>query len=123
MSADIPKSKKEQQAPKVELYADTTDPFINLIYKKLRNKNKKLMKIKETEVKAKSGEIKITPEQQQMIASKAGLVAEMEELQGNINMYQEAFPENPVFTGGAKKKAGKQVKAVSKEEVQEIPAH
>jgi hypothetical protein len=113
MSADIPKSKKDSQAPKVELYADTTDPFINLIYKKLRNKNKKLMKIKETETKAKSGEIKITPEQQQMVSSKAGLIAEMDELQANINMYQEAFPENPVFQGGAKKKAGKQAKAVA----------
>jgi hypothetical protein len=42
MSADIPKSKKDLQATKVEQWADTTDPFINLIYKKLRNKNKKL---------------------------------------------------------------------------------
>jgi hypothetical protein len=33
----------------VEQYAETSDPFVNLIYKKLRNKNKKLQKIAETE--------------------------------------------------------------------------
>jgi hypothetical protein len=41
----------------VDQYADTKDPFVNMIYKKLRNKKKKLNEIKETEEKIKKGEI------------------------------------------------------------------
>ena len=33
---------------KVDQWADTTDPFVNSIYKKLRNKKKKLDKIDQT---------------------------------------------------------------------------
>lgn len=87
MSADIPMSKKDLKAPKLEQWANTTDPFINLIYKKLRNNNKKIMKIKETEQKGKSGEIKLTPEQQQMLTNKDTLQTEMDELQQTINLY------------------------------------
>ena len=44
------KKEKEVHISKVvEQYADTKDPFVNQIYKKLRNKKKKLDKIKETE--------------------------------------------------------------------------
>ncbi len=39
----------------MEQYADTTDPFVNLIYKKLRNKNKKLDKINQTRLKIAQG--------------------------------------------------------------------
>ena len=60
---------------------------MNLIYKKLRNKNKKLDKIKETEKKVKSGEIKPNQEQLEMISSKALLLEEMKDLQGIINLY------------------------------------
>ena len=70
---------------------------MNLIYKKLRNKNKKLDKIKETEKKVKTGEIKPNQEQLEMISSKTLLLEEMKDLQGIINLYQEAFPENPIW--------------------------
>lgn len=51
----------------MELWADTKDPFVNMIYKKLRNKNKKVEKIKETEKKIKTAEIKPNQEQLEMV--------------------------------------------------------
>jgi hypothetical protein len=39
-----------------------------------------------------------------MIASKDGLQAEMKDLESIIAMYKEAFPDNPAFATGAKKK-------------------
>lgn len=106
---DAPKSqKKDTSAAQVDQYADTKDPFVNSIYKKLRNKKKKLDKIKETEDKVKKGEIKPNQEQLDMIKSKEGIKEEMKELQGIIKMYQEAFPDNPVWqTVGKKDKKGK----------------
>lgn len=44
-----------------------------MIYKKLRNKKKKLDKIKETEDKIKKGDIKPNQEQLDMISSKASI--------------------------------------------------
>jgi len=55
--------KTKSIAKAVEQYADTKDPFVNSIYKKLRNKKKKLDKINETEQKVKKGEIKPNQEQ------------------------------------------------------------
>lgn len=50
MTESQSKSKKDIAISKaVEQYADTKDPFVNSIYKKLRNKKKKLDKISETE--------------------------------------------------------------------------
>lgn len=92
-----PKQKKDFQSSKVEQWADTKDPFVNVIYKKLRNKNKKLDKIKETADKVKKGEIVPNQEQLEMINSKTKILEEMKELQGIITMYQEAFPENPIW--------------------------
>jgi len=42
---------------KVELYADTSDNFVNVIHKKLRNKKKKLDKVLQTEAKVQNKEI------------------------------------------------------------------
>lgn len=50
---------------------DTQDPFVNMQFKKLRNKNKKLEKIKTTEEKIKSGEIDPNEEQKAMIGQRA----------------------------------------------------
>lgn len=50
-----------------------------MIYKKLRNKKKKLDKIKETEDKVKKGEIKPNQEQLDMIKSKDQLLEEMKQ--------------------------------------------
>jgi hypothetical protein len=58
-----PKTKRDPHAAAVEQYADTKDPFVNQIYKKLRNKKKKLDKIKETEDKVKKGDLKPNQEQ------------------------------------------------------------
>jgi hypothetical protein len=43
-----------------------------------------------------------------MVKSKDSIKEEMSELQGIIKMYQEAFPENPVWQqiGGKKEKMG-----------------
>lgn len=83
---------------------------MNLIYKKLRNKKKKLDKIKETEQKVKKGEIVPNQEQKEMIASKDKILEEMKEQQEIINLYQQAFPENPIWQtiGKKDKKAPKQ---------------
>lgn len=39
-----------------------------------------------------------------MINSKGATLAEMKDLENIIAMYKEAFPDNPVFATGAKKK-------------------
>ncbi len=39
-----------------------------------------------------------------MINSKAALLEEMKQQEDIIKMYQEAFPDNPAFAQGAKKK-------------------
>jgi hypothetical protein len=74
----------------------------------LRNKKKKLDKIKETEDKVKKGELTPNQEQKDMISSKKAIIEEMDDLQAIIKMYQEAFPENPIWaTVGKKDKKGK----------------
>jgi len=60
---------------------------VNAIYKKLRNKKKKLDKIKETYDRVKKGEIKPNQEQLDMMGSKAGILQEMEENKAIIKMY------------------------------------
>jgi hypothetical protein len=77
---------------------------VNIIYKKLRNKKKKLDKIAQTEQKVKSKEIIPNAEQTEMINSKDAIKEEMKDLESIIAMYKEAFPENPVFAAGGKKK-------------------
>ena len=66
MSDTKPSGKKDTtgqaKKPKPEKYADTSDAFVNLIYKKLRNKNKKIDKIEAVEQKAKNKEIEINQE-------------------------------------------------------------
>lgn len=55
-------------------------------------------------MKVKNKEITPTAELKEMLNGKEGLLAEMKDLEGIIAMYKEAFPENPVFATGAKKK-------------------
>ena len=86
--ADIQKkTKKDTEVTKVDQWADTKDPFVNSIYKKLRNKKKKLDKIKETDDRIKKGEIKPNQEQLDMLSSRSSIQEEMKELQGIIKMY------------------------------------
>ena len=60
---------------------------MNAIYKKLRNKKKKLDKIKETEERVKKGEIKPNQEQLEMLNGRPAILEEMKELQAIIKMY------------------------------------
>ena len=102
------KKSKDTEIVKIEQWADTADAFVNLIYKKLRNKNKKLEKIQQTVEKIKKAELKPNQEQLEMINSKEGLVTEMKDLQGILKMYEKAFPDNPVWSKKKGKKAQKE---------------
>jgi hypothetical protein len=48
--------------------ADTADPFVNKLFKKLRNKKKKMDKILTVESKVKSKEIILNEETKEMLA-------------------------------------------------------
>ena len=76
---------------------------MNLIYKKLRNKNKKLGDIKQLEDKIKGKEIVPNQEQLDKLKSKDQILKEMDEQQAILKIYQEAFPENPVWAKKGKK--------------------
>lgn len=43
-----------------------------------------------------------------MVQRKDKIIAEMEEIQGYLNLYKEAFPENPAFAVGKKKGAAEE---------------
>lgn len=60
---------------------------MNAIYRKLRNKKKKLDKIKETEEKVKNKEIVPNKEQLEMMGGKTAILAEMKEQEDIIKMY------------------------------------
>jgi|LauGreDrversion4_2_1035121.scaffolds.fasta_scaffold250172_1 gas vesicle protein len=51
------KQQKKDIGPKIEQWADTKDPFVNNLYKRLRNTQKKINKIAEVEQKIKAKEI------------------------------------------------------------------
>lgn len=94
----------KKQKKQIEQWAETKDPFVNQLYKKLRNGQKKLTKIDEVEQKIKSKEIQPTQEQLEMVQRKDKIKAEMDEVIGYLNIYKESFPENPAFAAGASKK-------------------
>ena len=95
-------SKKQKKV--IEQWAETKDAFVNALYKKLRNSQKKLTKIDEVEQKIRSKEIQPTQDQLDMIQRKAAIKAEMDEVLGYLNLYKESFPENPAFAAAGKKK-------------------
>jgi hypothetical protein len=53
-------SKKQKKV--IEQWAETKDPFVNALYKRLRNSQKKLTKIEDVESKIRSKEIQPTQE-------------------------------------------------------------
>ena len=57
----------ENQPANLEKWADTQDAFVNLIYKKLKNKNKKIDKILTTRAKIAKGELNPNKEQLDML--------------------------------------------------------
>lgn len=97
----VKKSKKDTKV--LEQWADTKDPFVNQLYKRLRNAQKKLNKFKEVEQKIKKGEIQPSQEQLESLSRKDKVKAEMDETLGYLNLYKESFPENPAFASGKKK--------------------
>lgn len=108
-------SKKQKKV--IEQWADTKDSYVNALYKKLRNSQKKLTKIDEVEQKVRSKEIQPTQDQIDMIQRKASIKAEMEEVLGYLNLYKESFPENPAFATAGKKKKEAPVEPVKAEPV------
>ena len=58
-ATQVPKKSGKKDA-KIEQWADTKDAFVNALYKKLRNGQKKLGQIKELEQKIKSKEVQPT---------------------------------------------------------------
>ena len=70
----------EERKDTTEQWKDTSDLFVNLIFKKLRNKNKKLDKIKQTKDKISKGEIKANQEQLDMLKSQEDIRTEMKDL-------------------------------------------
>ncbi len=57
-----------------------------------------------------------------MVNSKEGIVLEMKEQEAILNMYKEAFPENPAFAGAGKKKKKQPVQQQPKEVAQPTQA-
>lgn len=102
-------SKKTKKV--IEQWADTQDAYVNKLYKKLRNGQKKLNDIQEVEKKLKTKEIQPTPELLEKVQRKDKIKGEMDEVLGYLELYKESFPENPAFAAGGAKKAAKKVEA------------
>lgn len=94
-------SKKTKKV--IEQWADTPDAYVNKLYKKLRNGQKKLNDIQEVEKKLKTKEIQATPELLEKVQRKDKIKGEMDEVLSYLELYKESFPENPAFAAGAKK--------------------
>ena len=99
----VKKAKKDTKV--LEQWADTKDPFVNQLYKKLRNSQKKINSILEVEQKLKKQEITATPDLLEKVSKKESVKAQMDEVLSYLNMYKESFPENPAFAQTGKKKA------------------
>ena len=63
----------------------------------------------EVEQKIKKGEIQPTADQLEKVQSKEKFKAQIEEVLSYLNLYKEAFPENPAFAAPATKKKGAKV--------------
>ena len=91
-------SKKTKKV--IEQWADTQDAFVNKLYKKLRNSQKKLNDISEVEKKLKTKEIQATPELLEKVQRKDKIKGEMDEVLAYLELYKESCPENPAFAAG-----------------------
>lgn len=89
-SAAAEESKKAKKLPFD--YTTTDDVFLVTKGKVLRNKQKTLDKIHETERSIKKGEITATDTQKEMIARKDALKAEMKEIRELIELYIQSNP-------------------------------
>ena len=73
-------------------YTTTEDLFLNIKGKALRNKQKTLDKITETEKAIRKGEIQPSDAQKEMVGRKDALKAEMKELKDLIDLYIQSNP-------------------------------
>lgn len=94
--------------------ADTADPFVNKLLKKLRNKKKKMDKIHLAEQKAKNKEIVLNEETKEMLSQKEHIQKETKEIEKILGMYKDAFPDNPAFAQGSKKNDNKKIQQEQK---------
>ena len=102
--SEVQSAVSKKQKKQIEQWAETNDAFVNQLYKKLRNGQKKLNNIAEVEQKIKAKEIQPTQELLDKVQRKDKIKAEMDEVLGYLNIYKESFPENPAFAAGASKK-------------------
>ena len=110
MSESAQAIKKQKKDTKIDQWAETKDPFVNQLYKRLRNNAKKINKINEVEQKIRAKEIQPNQEQLEMVSRKPKIKAEMDEVLDYLKVYQESFPDNPAFAvGGASKKKSAKV--------------
>ncbi len=114
------KSKKD--AKLLEQWAETKDPFVNQLYKRLRNSQKKINKIKEVEQKIKQKEIQPTQDQLEMVQTQEKVKAQMDEVLSYLNLYKESFPENAAFASKKKGGASATAKAEEPAKTAEVPA-
>jgi hypothetical protein len=87
---------EDQQKKKKALpfdYTTTDDIFLNTKGKALRNKQKTLDKIFDTEKQIKKSEIVPTDAQKEMVARKDALKAEMKEIKELIDLYIQSNPD------------------------------
>lgn len=115
----VKKSKKDTKV--LEQWADTKDPFVNQLYKKLRNSQKKINSILEVEQKLKKQEITATPDLLEKVQKKESVKAQMDEVLSYLNLYKESFPENPAFAQTGKKSKAKTEEAPAKVEAPKEP--
>ena len=122
MSEITAPKKQGKKDTKIDQWAETKDPFVNQLYKRLRGNQKKMNKIKEVEQKIKAKEIIPNQEQLEMVQRKDKVKAEMDEVLGYLSLYKEAFPESSAFAAPAKKAtlADKIVEIVVQEETLDI---
>jgi uncharacterized protein YydD (DUF2326 family) len=73
-------------------FSTTTDLFISSKGRELRNKQKKLDKIIQTEKSIKKGEIEPTDTQKEMIATKKAVQADIKEVEELVDLYVKSNP-------------------------------
>lgn len=73
---------------KLSNLADETDAFVKELNKKIRNKQKKLDQIQQLEKKIQAKEIVANEEQKGKIASKSGVLAEINEVKTYLDLYK-----------------------------------
>lgn len=91
-AAKTNKPKGKGKGPQLA-FSELDDLFLTTKGRSLRNLQKKLDKIKEQEKLVRKGEIQANADMEQKFASKAGIQAEIKELQELIDLYMKSNPD------------------------------